>query len=166
MARVTVEDCLENVQNRFELVMVASKRARQIATGGKEPLVKEEGDKPTVIALREIEENLINADILREAEKADEAFHDDIETMIDEDGFTVAISPTSSTGGLGEVRTADSEGDAPINIEETVQVEEQAVAAEGQENTETAADSGDIDTDALIRALQAASAPNDQEGAE
>ena len=74
MARVTVEDCLENVANRFELVMVASKRARQIATGGKESLVEEESDKPTVIALREISEGLITADILaresqREAEE-------------------------------------------------------------------------------------------------
>ena len=64
MARVTVEDCLENVANRFELVMVASKRARQMATGGKEPLVDEESDKPTVIALREIAEGLIGPDIL------------------------------------------------------------------------------------------------------
>ena len=74
MARVTVEDCLGNVANRFELVMVASKRARQIATGGKESLVEEESDKPTVIALREISEGLITADILaresqREAEE-------------------------------------------------------------------------------------------------
>lgn len=64
MARVTVEDCLENVANRFELVMVASKRARQMATGGKDPLVQEESDKPTVIALREIAEGLVTADIL------------------------------------------------------------------------------------------------------
>ena len=64
MARVTVQDCLENVANRFELVMVASKRARQIATGGKDPLVEEESDKPTVIALREIAEGLVTADIL------------------------------------------------------------------------------------------------------
>ena len=64
MARVTVEDCLENVANRFELVMVASKRARQIATGGKDPLVEEESDKPTVIALREIAEGLVTAEIL------------------------------------------------------------------------------------------------------
>ena len=64
MARVTVEDCLENVANRFELVMVASKRARQLATGGKDPLVDEESDKPTVIALREIAEGLVSADIL------------------------------------------------------------------------------------------------------
>ena len=64
MARVTVEDCLENVANRFELVMVASKRSRQLATGGKEPMVQEESDKPTVIALREIAEGYVNADIL------------------------------------------------------------------------------------------------------
>jgi len=64
MARVTVEDCLENVANRFELVMVASKRARQIATGGKDPLVDEESDKPTVIALREIADGLVSPDIL------------------------------------------------------------------------------------------------------
>ncbi|WP_019528526.1 DNA-directed RNA polymerase subunit omega [Dasania marina] len=54
MARITVEDCLDKVDNRFELVMVASKRARALATGGKEPLVSVDGDKPTVIALREI----------------------------------------------------------------------------------------------------------------
>jgi DNA-directed RNA polymerase subunit omega len=69
MARVTVEDCLDNVANRFELVMVASKRARQIATGGKDPMVQEESDKPTVIALREIAEGLINQDILSREEE-------------------------------------------------------------------------------------------------
>lgn len=59
MARITVEDCLDKVENRFELVMVSSKRARQLATGGHEPLVDPEDDKPTVIALRELEANLI-----------------------------------------------------------------------------------------------------------
>ena len=66
MARVTVEDCLENVENRFELVMVSSKRARQIATDGKEPMVPIENDKPTVLALREIAEGLVDASILNE----------------------------------------------------------------------------------------------------
>ena len=66
MARVTVEDCLENVDNRFELVMVSSKRARQIATLGKEPMVPLENDKPTVLALREIAEGFVNASILEE----------------------------------------------------------------------------------------------------
>ena len=64
MARVTVEDCLENVENRFELVMVSSKRARQIAIEGKEPMVPIENDKPTVLALREIAEGFIDASIL------------------------------------------------------------------------------------------------------
>ena len=63
MARVTVEDCLEHVENRFELVMVASKRARQLAVRGAQPLVEWENDKPTVVALREIAEGLIKPDI-------------------------------------------------------------------------------------------------------
>jgi DNA-directed RNA polymerase subunit omega len=53
MARLTVEDCLKNVNNRFNLVLLASKRARQLAMGAT-PLVPIENDKPTVIALREI----------------------------------------------------------------------------------------------------------------
>jgi DNA-directed RNA polymerase subunit omega len=64
MARVTVEDCLEHVANRFELVMVASKRARQIAVRGDQPMVEWENDKPTVVALREIAEGFVNASIL------------------------------------------------------------------------------------------------------
>lgn len=64
MARVTVEDCLEHVENRFILVMVAAKRARQIAVGGRDPLVEWDNDKPAVIALREIAAGLITADIL------------------------------------------------------------------------------------------------------
>jgi DNA-directed RNA polymerase subunit omega len=59
MARITVEDCLENVDNRFELVMLAARRARQISKGA-DPLVARDNDKPTVIALREIADNLIN----------------------------------------------------------------------------------------------------------
>ncbi len=69
MARITVEDCLDFVDNRFELVMVSSKRARQLATQGKEPLVPVENDKPTVLALREIEAGLIDASILDEVEE-------------------------------------------------------------------------------------------------
>ena len=66
MARITVEDCLDNVDNRFELVMVSSKRARQIQAEGKDPLVDADNDKPTVIALREIADGYVNADILTE----------------------------------------------------------------------------------------------------
>jgi DNA-directed RNA polymerase subunit omega len=79
MARITVEDCLDNLDNRFELVMLASKRARQIATGGKEPLVEEESDKPTVIALREIAEGLVNEEFFVEK------IEDELENLIEEE---------------------------------------------------------------------------------
>jgi DNA-directed RNA polymerase subunit omega len=88
MARVTVEDCLENVANRFELVMVASKRARQLATGGKDPMVQEESDKSTVIALREIAEGLVTNEILsREIEmEAEEELAEVLDGMDGVDG--------------------------------------------------------------------------------
>jgi DNA-directed RNA polymerase subunit omega len=75
MARVTVEDCLDNVTNRFELVLLASKRARQLVAG-KEPMLEWENDKPTVLALREISEGKITVDILEKMaarEKAEAA---------------------------------------------------------------------------------------------
>ena len=87
MARLTVEDCLDNVENRFELVLIASQRARQLAMGA-EPLVPEDNDKPTVLALREIAENLINKEILAAPE---EVPMDDIEAMIEGD-LTAALA--------------------------------------------------------------------------
>jgi len=64
MARITVEDCLEHVDNRFALVMLATRRARGLRSFGNNPLVPEENDKPTVIALREIAEGLISHEML------------------------------------------------------------------------------------------------------
>jgi DNA-directed RNA polymerase subunit omega len=72
MARITVEDCLDHVENRFELVMVASKRARQIATQGKDPMVDAADDKPPVIALREIEKGLIDPKNMDVEEEVDD----------------------------------------------------------------------------------------------
>ena len=69
MARVTVEDCLDKVSNRFELVLMATKRARQISKGAA-PLVEEENDKPTVLALREIAAGKVDPSTLEsESEK-------------------------------------------------------------------------------------------------
>ena len=84
MARITVEDCLENIDNRFELVLTATKRARQIGHGS-EPLVEEENDKPTVIALREIADGLIDSesvDVLQAEIEAAEVF--DMRSVEDE----------------------------------------------------------------------------------
>ena len=66
MARVTVEDCLDKVQNRFELVLVAAKRAHQLNSGGFRTTLDVGKDKPTVLALREIDAGLIDASILTE----------------------------------------------------------------------------------------------------
>ncbi len=63
MARTTVEDCLENVENRFQLVLVAAKRAREISLGA-DPMVELDNDKPSVLALREIAAGLVDASIL------------------------------------------------------------------------------------------------------
>ncbi|WP_144392871.1 DNA-directed RNA polymerase subunit omega [Pleionea sediminis] len=60
MARVTVQDAVDKIGNRFDLVLVSAKRARQLATQGKDPMVDWDNDKPTVVALREIEEGLVN----------------------------------------------------------------------------------------------------------
>ncbi len=67
MARITVEDCLDNVENRFELVLVAAKRTRQLILGA-ETTVPAGRDKPTVVALREIAEGIITRSILEEQE--------------------------------------------------------------------------------------------------
>ncbi len=68
MARITVEDCLEVVNNRFELVLIATKRARQLANGA-EPLVESTNDKPTVLSLREIAERKVTPELLAEIER-------------------------------------------------------------------------------------------------
>jgi len=70
MARITIEDCLEKVANRFQLVLVASKRARQLSLGGADPIVPWGNDKPTVVALREIAEGWDPAVVVTEEDKA------------------------------------------------------------------------------------------------
>ena len=93
MARVTVEDCLEHVDNRFALVVRATRRARQMSRGA-EPLLPEEDDKFTVIALREIAEGLITDDAL----EAGDILPTDEERSMD---LEMAF------GGLGDERADD-----------------------------------------------------------
>ena len=107
MARVTVEDCLENVDNRFQLVLVATKRARQLANGV-EPFLPWENDKPTIVALREIADGLITPAILDEP----------VRTELDELEEFVS----------GEV-TADAEAEAK-EVETKVETKVEAEAGE------------------------------------
>lgn len=82
MARITVEDCLENVDNRFELVLMAARRARHIAHG-KEPRVPADNDKPTVIALREIAEGLVGNEVFDEPDQRPQQQMLDFSTLRD-----------------------------------------------------------------------------------
>lgn len=82
MARITVEDCLTHIPNRFDLVLIASKRARQLSKG-KEAILPWENDKPTVMALREIAVGAVDASILKEARAREEI----AEAIVGEDEF-------------------------------------------------------------------------------
>jgi len=121
MARITVEDCLDNVDNRFQLVLVATRRARQLALGS-EPLVEVENDKPTVLALREIAEGLVTRDILDEEpplqietqeqpESEEQARTDDLDAQI-----AAALEPGEMM--VPEDNDEQPEGDESGNTEE------------------------------------------------
>ena len=92
MARITVEDCLVHVDNRFDLVMLASRRARALRNYNTEALVDEENDKPTVIALREIAKGVMSHELL----DSQEISPDDEEVNTD---FSVSYL---SAGPLGD----------------------------------------------------------------
>lgn len=91
MARVTVEDCLKNVKNRFELVIIAAKRARQLMRG-KEPMVDVDNDKATVIALREIAEGYTDFNSQTEEEHLQPHF-----IVHEEKAIQLTVTPASST---------------------------------------------------------------------
>ena len=109
MARVTVEDCLDKVENRFELVLVAAKRAHQLNSGGYRTTLDVGKDKPTVLALREIEAGLIDASILTEEYAMEEELNA-------KDKFLEQEKMSEVKEELSEV-TLDSESD-DIVIEE------------------------------------------------
>jgi len=78
MARITVEDCLEQVESRFDLVLKAAERARDLISTSAEPLVEPENDKPTIIALREIAEGALDEDYVSPSD-TEEVFLDNVD---------------------------------------------------------------------------------------
>ena len=104
MARVTVEDCLDKVDNRFQLVLVATKRARQLANGV-QPLVEWENDKPTIVALREIAAGLIGPSIL------DEPVHSVFE--VDEEETVEAAGEEAASGEAAASAVPATDGTPP-----------------------------------------------------
>ena len=150
MARITVEDCLDNVENRFELVLVAARRARQLHLGH-DPLVPENRGKHTVIALREIAEGFVTRDILKEAEV-------DPREELEEVFGTAEGSGESTEGASGEGATPEAaSGDGEevaISADELAELAaladmieaaplEQTPDAQSEEDTQNADDAGD-----------------------
>ena len=120
MARVTVEDCLDNVENRFELVLVAAKRTRQLMLGA-DPLVPEDRDKLTVIALREIAEGMVTRSILEEQE----------------------IDLEKELFGEAEELGGEAEEDSPATMVEKVEENGSESGAETSESVEIKKDAAD-----------------------
>ena len=130
MARITVEDCLEQVENRFHLVRVASKRARQIMNG-KEPTLEWDNDKATVLALREIAAGNITEEMLEEKPviNEDEGIFDQSE--IDEEIGTLLRENDSETESTEELNASDSSNED--NTEE--EISDENVNAPQEEST-------------------------------
>ena len=132
MARITVEDCLDKVANRFELVMVASRRARQLQTGGKDPMVPEDNDKPTVVALREIAAGLVDKSILNEiVQEPTEELSDFVEAE--------ALRKARQEITIEEAMDAELIGD------DDDELEPKAAAADDDDDAETPAAGADAD---------------------
>ena len=135
MARITVEDCLEKVDNRFHLVRVASKRARQLMNG-KEPTLEWDNDKATVVALREIAAGNITEEMLNEkpASSEDEGIfaQDEIDAEI---GVLVSAEESESEEAKKDIEVKTDDALASNAIAENK--DESSEQAEVQENTET-----------------------------
>ena len=122
MARVTVEDCLDKIPNRFDLVVLAARRARDL-TLGRAPFVEQENDKPTVIALREIAEGKIDLDYLsvQEASPMDMLGKPDPEP-----------GPTDTDEELAALLMADADGESEEEKPETAANAESAAEADAE----------------------------------
>jgi len=122
MARITVEDCLDHVDNRFDLVLVGAKRARQLANGV-EPLLPWQNDKPTVMALREIADGLIKPAMLAEADRAAEDAAEALEKALaaefgiqEFDDEAPKVVKTAPAVGVPDDAPGHAPGDAPDNV--------------------------------------------------
>ncbi len=109
MARITVQDCLEQVDNRFELVLSAAQRARQVSLGA-EPRLPRENDKPTVIALREIAAALVGREVLDEPESDTPA--EAIESEAPATESAGLLEAADATAGPGAASEAEAEAEA------------------------------------------------------
>jgi DNA-directed RNA polymerase subunit omega len=157
MARITVEDCLQHVENRFDLVLKAAQRAHDLEMGSVDPIVPVDNDKPTVVALREIANGLLSQ--IQEEEK---------DQMDIADSY---FSPTAESGSHDSV-IMDEYGDVPVQFaqepEDSVSSTEQVASFNESAGSEEANDSNgstslaeDLQADELSKALNESNKASD-----
>lgn len=134
MARVTVEDCLDNVENRFQLVLVAARRARQLLAGA-EPCVEQENDKPTVLALREIAGGFVTSAILEESEHQVEVGLDVDKDILSKFNVVSDEEPKVESSGKEGVEAADADSaDEAAKIESSDEEKQESEKEQPEEN--------------------------------
>ncbi len=138
MARVTVEDCIIRLPNRFELVLIAAQRSRDLA-GGAEPTVERENDKNPVIALREIADESVDVEVLRESLVSGLQKHVKVDEPEDESMEMLAAARQEWAGIVGEAEgdKATKTGDAPSDAE-TVEAGAEGADEDGGQDVEQA----------------------------
>lgn len=148
MARITVEDCLENVDSRFQLVLVAAKRARQLINGSPTEL-DWENDKATVLALREIAKGLIGPSILEPAkpeEMLEEIFDtgDDIESQARAmlEAERTAEAPVKASSVLDAAEEKSEEAPAPVSVASKEDPKEELKEEPKEESRDEVSESG------------------------
>ena len=133
MARITVEDCIDKFESRFELVLVASNRARKLHSG-ESPTVEKDNDKPTVIALREIADETITIENLKDKliqEYQTVSPLDEDELSLDYDGSDAKIEEQIHTSEVKSDENNSFENESDQTIEE---VELSSISSEGEED--------------------------------
>lgn len=145
MARVTVEDCLDKVDNRFELCLVATKRARQIANG-KEPMVEWENDKPTVVALRELAAGLYDPKAMDEPEVVEEDMLGGVEITAEDLELVPGIEP-QKLDGAGEGQQVEQALSDDASLADAITAALRAEAAASMSATNSDAVSGSDSTE-------------------
>lgn len=129
MARVTVEDCIEKVKNRFELILMASKRAKDLERGA-QPSLPRDNDKSTIIALREIAEETISLEGLNKLAKRSLVEHDDENPFIN-------ANPEEERDLLSEeIEDLDEDDDDDLDEEDIAALDDLDAALDESEETE------------------------------
>ena len=155
MARVTVEDCLEHVDNRFQLVLVATKRARQLALGN-DPMVPRDNDKDTVVALREIAEGKVTREILVEKVETVTFDTDPLDDLLAEElGEEDELEIGATSAALGEV-SADIAAEIAAAMGAEILANEEAATAATEEPAAQAVVASDEGVAAEIAAAMGA----------